>query len=198
MQQAHFKRIVEAARATDEGSQSLAHFLDKYRHHLSETLSERLVPNLSNFSPRLFKYALTLAHFWQREWFLPQVLTFGSVVPSGQSRWIQLCGKQHQCGTKMWRKRISNSVMNDSHLVTFKVMLSCFDVYKYNIYMYICISIFFWMLARVSVLPSLEDPPRVFWLFFSGKVEVEGASAGQQKCLGDFDSCWQIGLFLGW
>ena len=29
MQQAHFKRIVEAARATDEGSQSLAHFFGK-------------------------------------------------------------------------------------------------------------------------------------------------------------------------
>ena len=67
LQQAHFKRIVEAARATDEGSQSLAHFLEKYRHHLSQKLSERRVPNLSNFSPSLFKHSLTLAHFWQRE-----------------------------------------------------------------------------------------------------------------------------------
>ena len=53
-------------------------FSTKYWHHLSQKLSERLVPNLSNFSPSLFKYSLTLGHFWQREWFLEQVLTFRS------------------------------------------------------------------------------------------------------------------------
>ena len=33
-------------------------FPKKYRHHLSQKLSERLVPNLSNSSPSLFKHSL--------------------------------------------------------------------------------------------------------------------------------------------
>ena len=114
-------------------------FLEKYRHHLSQKLSERLVPNLSNFSPSLFKYALTLAHFWQREWFLPQVLRFLAANLIGYSFAGNNTNVEQRCGgkespTRWWMIHIW------WHFRWFFLVL--IYIYIHYIYIYICIYIF--------------------------------------------------------
>ena len=69
----------------------------------------------------------------------------------------------------MWRKRTSNSVMNDSHLVTFKVMFSCFDIYIYiyTIYIYTYIYMYIYSFLVACVWCKVWRIPQGFFDCFS-------------------------------